>query len=170
MMMRMLEAGGIEPLVDEHRPPDESNPLGYYEFEPVKRLAEDASWIGQACGKAVKVVSALVRYLPVGPQYDVVFMNRPLDQVLASQRRMLERLGKKPSQDDERMGRLFERHLREVKAYLRARQDVALLEVDYPAVVSDPLGQAARVSEFLGGRLDVEAMVAAVEPRLFRQR
>ena len=32
MMMKMLEAGGMQVLTDNIRTPDEDNPKGYYEF------------------------------------------------------------------------------------------------------------------------------------------
>ena len=38
MVMRMLEAGGLEIVTDGVRVADDSNPRGYYEDERVKRL------------------------------------------------------------------------------------------------------------------------------------
>ena len=64
LMMQMLQAGGMPLLIDDLRPADTDNPNGYWEYEPVKRLQQDKSWIPQAEGKAVKVVSALLQYLP----------------------------------------------------------------------------------------------------------
>ena len=43
MIMQMLKAGGMELLTDEIRTPDEDNPRGYYEYEPVKKLNDNAS-------------------------------------------------------------------------------------------------------------------------------
>ncbi|RMF23158.1 MAG: sulfotransferase family protein [Deltaproteobacteria bacterium] len=170
MMMRMLEAGGLAPLTDGVRRADEDNPRGYYEFEPVKRLADDASWLGDARGKAVKIISALLKHLPPGLEYRVILMNRRIDEVLASQRAMLERRGRPAGEDDDRMRELFERHLADVRARLSARADTRVLEVDYAQTVADPGATAARVNEFLGGGLDEAAMAAAVDPALYRQR
>ena len=36
LMMQMLSAGGLPALTDDLREADESNPRGYFEFEPVK--------------------------------------------------------------------------------------------------------------------------------------
>ena len=36
MMMKMLEAGGMQILTDNLRTADENNPKGYYEYERVK--------------------------------------------------------------------------------------------------------------------------------------
>src|SRR5262245_57703089 len=94
LMMRMLEAGGMPVLVDNIRAADEDNPAGYYEFEPVKQTSADNAWVKLAVGKAVKVVYRLLYDLPAGFRYRVLFMQRDMAEVLASQRKMLERAGK----------------------------------------------------------------------------
>ncbi len=170
MMMRMLEAGGIPPLTDGRRRADADNPRGYYELERVKTLPEDSSWMGEARGCAVKIVSALLKHLPSGFEYRVLFMNRRIDEVLASQRAMLERRGRPAGSDDDRMRALFERHLADVRRRLAGRGDVRVLEVDYAATIADPSAMSARINAFLGGGLDEAAMAAAVDPALYRQR
>ena len=115
MMMRMLEASGISPMTDNIRRADEDNPRGYYEFERVKELPSDSTWVPEARGKAVKVISALLRHLPAGESYKVLFMRRRIGDVLASQKQMLVRRGKADDgSDDERMAALFAKHLTEV--------------------------------------------------------
>ena len=97
MMMRMLEAGGIAPFTDGERTPDVDNPEGYYEYERVKDLEKDAdtSWVRQARGKALKVISLLLRSLPDDNAYRVIYMRRHLDEILRSQDKMLDRLGER---------------------------------------------------------------------------
>ena len=56
MMMRMLERGGLEPLTDAEREADLDNPNGYYELEAVKTTRDNADWLNDAPGKAVKMV------------------------------------------------------------------------------------------------------------------
>ena len=107
LMMKMLEAGGLPVLVDNVREADVDNPRGYYEFEPVKALKSDASWVAPALGKAVKMVYLLLMDLPSDQDYRVVFMRRNLDEVLASQKAMLDRMGKPAPLDDARMAQLF---------------------------------------------------------------
>lgn len=171
MMMRMLAAGGIAVQSDDHRSADDDNPLGYFEDERVKDLARDASWIAEARGRAVKVVSALLKHLPPVHRYKIIFMRRDIDEVLASQSTMLTRRGKSNSPaDDARMRVLFAKHLDSVAAELATRRDSDVLYVDYRSVVADPKAEAARVSTFLGGGLDEPAMVGAVDPALYRQR
>ena len=53
LMMRMLEAAGLEPVIDGARTADEDNPRGYYELEAVKRLETQPAFLTDARGKAV---------------------------------------------------------------------------------------------------------------------
>jgi hypothetical protein len=171
MMMQMLAAGGLPVLTDGRRGADPDNPRGYYEYEAVKSLARDSSWLAHARGKAVKIVSALLLHLPEDFEYRVIFMNRPMTEVLASQSAMLDRLGHtSPRGDDARFAELFARHLAEVDAVLRGRPKIARLDIDYPTVIDAPLRVAETVSAFLGGGLDAARMAAAVAPELHRQR
>jgi hypothetical protein len=171
MMMRMLVAGGLSAQSDARRAADADNPLGYFEDERVKDLARDAAWISEARGKAVKVVSALLKHLPPGERYRIVFMRREIGEVLASQRQMLVRLGKTADPaGDERLRELFARHLETVTAELACRAHTDVLYVDYARTVAEPAVEAARVNVFLGGGLDERAMAAAVDPSLYRQK
>ena len=172
MMMRMLEAGGLPPLMDGLRAPNDDNPLGYYEFERVKKLPEgDVGWLPEARGHAVKIIAALLPHLPDSATYRVLFMRRAMSEILASQRRMLIRRGEDADAvDDAEMARLFTQHLGQVFAWMDARPNVSYLEVDYNAMVADPTAQVAAITGFLGVGLDRAAMVAAVEPGLWRQR
>jgi len=85
MMMRMLEAAGIQPLTDHIRTADSDNLKGYYEFERVKKLKEgDVAWLSDAQGKAVKIIAALLIELPSNYEYHVLFMRRKMEEILAS--------------------------------------------------------------------------------------
>ncbi|MEW5725500.1 MAG: sulfotransferase family protein [Thermodesulfobacteriota bacterium] len=169
MMMQMLEAGGAVLLSDGLRRPDAANPKGYYEYEPVKRLAEDNSWLVQARGRAVKIVAPLLPHLAPNLEYRVIFMERDLEEVLRSQRAMLERLGRRPDASEEKLGEAFRKHLVLVRNFL-VRSNLPTLFVQYRSVVRDPLSAAVRVNRFLGGIFDPEAMARAVSPELYRQR
>jgi hypothetical protein len=171
MMMKMLQAGGLDLLVDGVRVSDQDNPEGYFEFEPVKKTAQDPSWVGLACGKAVKVTFNFLPLLPPDRSYAVVFMTRKMEEVLASQRAMLDRRGEQGGAlSDRQMGQALARHVRQALQWARRQKNFRLLEVDYGRVLADPLGQARRVSRFLGCPLDAKAMAAAVNPALYRQR
>ena len=172
MMMKMLEAGGISPLTDEVREPDPDNPKGYYEFERVKQLEKgDAEWLGEARGKVVKVISALLKHLPDEYRYRVIFMRRDMEEILASQRKMLERRGKASNGvDDQTMAEHFERHLTEVQQWLNTQPNVEVLYIHYRALLEDPHSQAAQINTFLGGGLKTAPMAEVVDPDLYRNR
>lgn len=171
MMMRMLEGGGMEVLTDGIRRADDDNPRGYYELERVKRLQEDSSWLREARGKALKVISRLLYYLPPEERYKVIFMRRPMDEILASQRRMLERSGRAPDAvADERAAAAFEKHLAQVEEWLEGQRHMEVLYVRYNDVLAKPREWSQVVNTFLGGFLDPHGMASAVEASLYRQR
>jgi hypothetical protein len=171
MMMRMLAAGGMQVLTDYIRTADEDNPKGYYEFERVKQIEHDKAWLEDAQGKVVKMIAALLKHLPPSYEYKVVFVQRNISEVLASQRQMLLRRGKPAEKvSDERMAALFERHLWQIEAWMATQPSMEVLYVRYGDVLADPAAQATRINRFLGGTLDVDKMADVVEPGLYRQR
>lgn len=172
MMMKMLEAGGLPALTDRVREADEDNPKGYYELERVRRLRDgDAEWVAEARGRAVKVISELLRYLPAEHDYRVVFMRRDLKEILASQRRMLAHRGTEADDEaDARLAGLYERHLEEVEGWLSRQSNMQVLYVSYNDVLARPRESADRIDRFLGGRLRVDRMAAVIDPALYRQR
>lgn len=172
MAMKMLEAGGVPILTDGIRTADESNPKGYYEFERVKELDKDGdtAWLGEARGKAVKIISFLLTYLPDIYDYHVVFMNRDVDEVLASQNKMLAARGEAPdTADDAKMREVYGKHLEKVGRFLR-RPCFTTLQVRYRDVIDNPAAEARRLNEFLGGRLNVEQMSKVADRELYRNR
>ncbi len=171
LMMAALEAGGLPVLTDGVRAADEDNPRGYYEYEPVKRTREDPSWVDLARGRAVKVVYRLLFDLPVDREYRVLFMKRRLAEVLASQDRMLERRSQAVEPMDlERFTRLFGAEVERARAWLAARPNFRVLEVDFNRMIGEPAPALESVSAFLGGGLDVREMARVVDPALYRQR
>jgi len=171
-MMMMLEAAGIQPLTDFQRSADQDNPRGYFEFERVKKLKDkDTDWLKGTEGKVVKVISALLPYLPADYRYQVFFMRRALPEILASQRKMLVHRGEDPEKiSDEEMGQYFERHIAQIEAWLNQQPNISCLYVDYNELLSDPRAQIHQINLFLGGKFDEERMVAAIDPNLYRQR
>jgi hypothetical protein len=172
MTMKMLAQGGIAVVTDGIRAADESNPQGYFELENVKELdkAGEISWLQSARGKAVKIISYLLPHLPDSFNYRVLFMHRDPRELMASQNKMLVLRGEPTGTDDERMLDLFENHTKKVKQIIAIRSCFDVIDIDYKAVLNDPIQHATRMSEFLGGGLDVERMAAAVEPKLYRNR
>jgi hypothetical protein len=171
MLMKMLEAGGMQVLTDNIREADRDNPKGYYEFEKVKQIDHDKSWLKDAEGKVVKMVSQLLQHLPPDYNYKVIFMRRRMEEVLASQHEMLIRRGE-PSDKigDEQMAALFRKHLKRLKTWLDEQPNFEVIYVSYNKVLVNPVEQARRVSRFFDGALNVESMVNVVDPTLYRQR
>lgn len=170
MMMRMLEAGGLPPLTDRERRADEDNPRGYYELEAVKALPGDQSWLPAAAGHAVKVIYKLVYRMPPSVDLRMIFLERDLREVLASQQKMLERSGTREPVSADALLPLFQRELAVFRKWAAAQPNILTLYVDYREAVSDPGGTAERIRAFLGLPLDVQAMAAAVEADLYRNR
>ena len=171
MMMQMLSAGGLPILSDGVRNADSDNPRGYFEYEPAKSRGGGSEWLPDAQGKVVKLVAQLLPGLPPGPDYRILFMERPLAEVVASQRAMIERLNRKgASLPDRRLAATYRRQIESVRKILEQHGDrVSILGVDYHDALTNPAIVAARVNAFLGDACDQAAMPSAVDPALRRQ-
>jgi Sulfotransferase domain len=165
LMMSMLDAGGIPALTDGVRRPDAHNPHGYFEYEAVKRLAADSSWMEGARGKAVKVIHRLLPHLPSGFEYRVIFMERNLAEVFESQRKMLAARGDEAAgQDEEQIVGALAEEVRAVKEWLASRPTTSVLGVPYAEVVREPVRWSGELARFLGGGLNEAAMARMVDP------
>jgi hypothetical protein len=170
MMMQMLDAGGCQVLVDDLRKADEDNPKGYYEFDKVKRVKDDSSFLEAAGGTAVKIISMLLYDLPQDQPYKIIFMRRDLDEILRSQKIMLRR-GENDIQDnDADMRRLFDKHLNDIVSWLADRKNYDTIYVSYKDLIENTLSSVHEVNHFLGNCLDVEKMAAVVDAGLYRNR
>ncbi len=169
LMMQMLDRGGMEVVTDNIRTADVDNPRGYYELEKVKRIKTDASWLPDTRGKVFKMVSALLYDLPPTLRYRVIFMDRDLDELLLSQERMLQRLGRVAAPRDA-MKRSYILHLDRLRAWLGQQGHLEVLRVSYNELLKQPDREAKRVSDFLGGGVDAERMARAVDPSLYRSK
>lgn len=172
LMMQMLAAGGMPVLTDAIRQADEDNPKGYLELEAVKNLRTANRWLGEAHGKAVKMVHLLLLDLPrEGHVYRVLLMRRRITEILSSQRVMLQRHGKSGAAlSEEQLAKVFLSQMERVETELKTRPQVSILAVDYNELVANPAPQAAAINQFLGGRLNSEKMIQAVDTKLYRQR
>ena len=173
MLMRMLEAGGLSIMTDELREADVDNPKGYFEYERVKDLEKetDKSYLRQGRGKVLKVISFLIKELPDNNDYRVIFMRRDLTEVLASQNKMIDRLGTEDTTaEDEAMKEAYRNDIVRTRLMCKKRANFELIEIHYRATVEDPVGTARKLNEFLEGRLDETAMLDAVDASLYRNR
>jgi len=171
LMMQMLHNGGLEILTDGIREADESNPKGYFEFEAVKRLHTDTSWLSDAKNKGVKIISHLLPELPAKYQYKVILMEREMEEIILSQHVMLERLGK--VRKGTYMGSVdmtFRQNLEKIAVWADEREHVDIIYVKYADVIENPEKEARRICLFLNMDLDIEKMCQAVDQSLYRTK
>jgi len=168
MMMQMLEAGGMPVLTDQKRQADKDNPRGYYEHETIKKMGADAGWLQNSRGKAVKIIAQLLPSLRQGEHYRVIFMERPLKSVIASQNKMLQRLDKDGARlSEQRLAETYHKQLEKVRRVLREHKDqLHILSISYLDALEKPQQTAARINHFLGGKLDEQAMASTIDPEL----
>lgn len=170
MMMKMLNAGGIEPVTDNLRTADEDNPKGYYELEKVKQLDKDNSWVSECQGKALKVISMLLKPLPANQHYKIIFMRRKMEEILASQRQMMIRRGQPDTIPDARMAEMYHKHLKDIEAFIAKQSHMECLYISYNETLENPAEAVETVHRFLGGSLNTAAMLEVVDRALHRQR
>ena len=171
MMMKMLQAGGVDIVSDGKRTSDEHNTEGYFEFERVKALKTDHRWLLECRGKAVKIISHLLHAIPPGLQYKVVFVRRNMDEILLSQKKMYQRLQQQPDTvPDNVLATKFSAHLIKIENWMRRRKDLDFQFVHYSHVVKDPASGAEIIQRFLNRPMDLDKMAAAVNPELYRNR
>lgn len=171
LMMQMLVAGGMTALSDGERQADTDNPRGYLEWERIKTLPNDPACIAEGEGKVVKVISKLLLSLPPGHEYRVIFMQRPMAEVLASQERMrVNRRTDNAGPSTAVMTAAFEKHLREVYAWMDARPYVKAMRLPYHDVLKQPKEISQKAAEFLEQPLNIDAMIQQVDASLYRNR
>lgn len=171
MMMKMLAEGGLEAISDALRAADDDNPNGYFEFEPVKQLGEGhATWLAETGGKVIKVISSLLEYLPRGYRYKILFMERDLSEILASQEKMLANRQETSNVTDAQMRAQFERHLAAIKYWLARQPNMEVMYIGYNAMLADPESLVKRIVEFIGLPLDAEKMLSVPNQALYRNR
>lgn len=174
MMMEMLDAGGLSVITDDLRVSDEDNPKGYYELEKVKQLSKDSNykaWLDECRGKVVKIISHFLTYLPDEYSYKVVFMQRKMSEIHASQKQMLIRRGEPTDKRSaEELSILFEKHLEKTRKWLKEKTNFDVIYVPYNDVISDRDKQIEDINQFFCGALDTDKMRCVVDELLYRQR
>jgi predicted AlkP superfamily phosphohydrolase/phosphomutase/tetratricopeptide (TPR) repeat protein len=171
MMMRMLDNCGIPLLTDKVRTADDNNPHGYYEYEPVKNLANNATWMPEAEGKAVKIIAQLVPFLPAKHRYKIIYMQREISEVLISQQLMLGKTREQAIKNYPfKLAQTYFGQLERVEQWIDDQPNVDILRVNYADAHNNPRETAVRVSEFLERDLNVEEMIRAVDKQLYRNQ
>ncbi|MGA1842758.1 MAG: sulfotransferase domain-containing protein [bacterium] len=175
MLMKMLEAGGVEIVTDGKRTADDDNPKGYYELEKVKTLDKglNNSWLREFRGRAIKIISYFLESLPDNNKYKVIFIDRNIEEVMASQNKMLANRNKPVPEDEaaeKLMIRNFEKHLRKIKNTVLKRPWFDVLYINHNDILKGPQEEARKINSFLGGKLNEEKMACVVDPDLYRNR
>ena len=172
MMMKILAEAGVPILTDEQRLPDIDNPNGYYELETVKQMsAGDVAWLAGSGGRAVKVISSLLEYLPVQYSYRIIFMEREIPEILASQRKMLERRHETSNVDDGKIAEQFRKHLSIIKPWLARQSNMEVLYISYNSLMMNPEPYCRRVIEFIACEPNhLERMLSVPTGELYRNR
>ncbi len=171
MMMKMLADGGMPVLADEIRRADDDNPNGYFELDVVKQLkAGNLKWLKKADGKAVKVISSWLEYLPQEYSYKVIFMERELKEILASQKKMLGHRGEVHEVNDKELEQRFRQHLSAIKPWLVRQPNIEVLSINYKALISKPGPLCERIEDFLDIPLDQTKMSSVPIKKLYRNR
>lgn len=171
MMMKMLAEGGVPIITDELRRPDPDNPNGYFEYETVRQLSSgDVEWLAKAGGKAVKVISALLEHLPPNYSYKIIFLERDLQEVMVSQRKMLDHRNEQPKGDDIEIEAQMRKHLSVMKPWLVRQPNMEVLYINYNALLKDPEPFCDKIINFLQLPLNKTRMLAVPNKQLYRNR
>lgn len=171
LMMQILEAAGIPIMTDGMRKADEDNPVSYCEWEELKTLPKNPRVLEKAKGRAIKVVTALLPALPRKHRYKILYMVRPVDQIIDSQWTMLAHHGKMPRAEKSHLIATQEQYSRKIRETLSKSDQVELLEVDYPRLVANPESVLREIATFLGENFIVTSdVIRCVNPQLHRHK
>lgn len=171
LAMQLLQAAGIEPYTDGSRSADVHNQKGYFESAKVLTLPSDKSWVSQATGKSLKVISTLLRHLPTEFQYRVVFMERSMDEIVLSQQRMLEGLGKKGAGiAADRLAAIYAKELESVWAWMEKQENINSMRISYNELLERPLSVMPELIQFIDSRATSEELAKVLDHNLYRSK
>ncbi len=167
LMMQMLHKGGIEVLTDNNRKADNSNPKGYFEYNPVMSIHKDNSWLESAQDKSVKVVAPLLKFLNPKYRYKVIFMKRDLTEIVKSQQKMI---GKDPETLPMRLFESYKKQLSLVDVWKNKEPGVELIYVDYKDALNNTKEVVDKVMSFIDVSMDAKQMESCVDKSLYRNK
>ena len=171
LIMQILQSMGIELFTDNKRSPDKSNPKGYFEHELVKSIEKDSSWIKNVKGKAIKIVSPLLLYLPINYSYKIIFMNRDLDEIVQSQENMLLMKGVKKSQiEPEWLKQIFAKDLKHARTWIQELPNSESLGLSHSILLKNPELELEKIKKFLNINVDLKNAINVIDKKLYRAR
>jgi hypothetical protein len=84
---------------------------------------------------------------------------------------MLRRKGKPQGGVDlSSFEKMFTGEMARILRWLQDQPNFSFIEVDYNDLLANPKAHVSEIDAFLGGGLDTSAMLAVVEPALYRRR
>lgn len=187
LMMQILEAVNFPIFTDGVREADESNLRGYYEHEKVSSLlgSRDRAWLAGARGHALKVVAPLLSCLPgrllkvanskEPPQavyYRVIYMERDMDEVLASQDSMLDRLGRGRKTGERKqadVAKAYRQQERRARLWC-AGPRVQAMAVDFATLVHQADDILPQLAKFIGAPDQLDVMRSCIDTESHRVR
>jgi len=166
LMMQIMERTSLPILSDSHREKDINNPEGYYELEAVKGIVKNNSFLKDAEGKVVKIVTPLPLFLDKTLNYRVLFMRRDLEEILHSQEKML---GKDQSSEREKFKTIYELHLKKTYQFF-VSNNIPYLDISYKELIQNPENELEKIIAFLEIDANWQDLASAVNPSLYRNR
>jgi hypothetical protein len=171
LMMQILQSLNVELFTDQKRTADSSNPKGYFEHELVKTLEHDASWLYEAKGKALKIVSPLLIYLPLNINFKIIFMIRNYDEIIQSQKKMLNEDEKEDSlTKSEMLKKIFDKDIKQAKNWIKKNPDCEALYISYKKLIEHPDSEIKKIAEFLEIHTELKNAISVVDKNLYRTK
>jgi len=169
LMMQLLEKAKKPILTDNIRTPDYNNPKGYYEFEAIKNLASNKKWIEEAKGKVVKIVSPLLKHLPLKHHYKIIFMHRNLREIIDSQEKMKSLAGKESKTYPAHLEETYKKHITQLLEWFSKKHNMEVLHINYNTLLENPSEEIKKIEEFL--QLDKQIDFSeCIDTDLYRNR
>ncbi len=167
LMMQMLDKGGLNILTDGKRKANDSNPKGFYEYEPVMSIHKDNSWLEKAQEHVVKVVAPLLKHLDTQYRYKVIFMTRDVNEVVASQQKMI---GKDPKSYPIHLVTNYENLIKSTDTWHHNQPGVELIKINYGEVLESPTETLGILEDFIGIPINKLEAAKCVDKALYRNK
>ncbi len=170
MLMQILHAGGVPMAFDNStRPPDDSNPKGYFELEGgkiINKLMKETFPFEKFKGQFIKITAYGLKFLPSG-HYRVIYSERNIEEILDSMEKMarIEDNNRSDTRD------VFVKLNTVIKDLIMKREDMDVLLVNYNQILANPKDSIKKIHDFLDSSdLSIEQMVSCVDQKLYRKR
>jgi hypothetical protein len=130
---------------------------------------QTTGWVAGAQGKAVKVIAYQLRFLPPEFAYRVGLYAPPHRRNTRVQRQVPTLARGLPLSEREKI-LAYKTEYVMYEAWLMKQKHLPALFVNYNDLIANPAAPVARIRDFLGLPLDAGAMLAAIDPALYRNR